>query len=948
EEQIKTCCLWMIELEHVIKKDNEYVRWDAITEMDEHNRPIHTFQVCNVMEPNQNNWLRSNWISRQAAQKVYVELRFTLRDCNSIPWVSGTCKETFNLFYHETDEAHGVKFRPAQYTKIDTIAADESFTQMDLGDRILKLNTEVREVGPINRKGFYLAFQDIGACIALVSVRVYYKKCPFTLRNLASFPDTVPRVDSSSLVEVRGACVDHAEERDTPKLFCGADGDWLVPLGRCVCSVGYEEIDACRPGFYKAYAGNIKCSKCPPHSFSYGEASAICRCEKGFFRAEKDPPTMACTRPPSRPRNLMFNLNDTCLLLEWSPPSDTGGRRDLTYNVQCKRCGPEPDRCQQCEDELRFLPGPLGLTNATVTVVDFSAHANYTFEIESLNGVSDMSSFPRPVAIITVSPSLVGALKKDWASPNSIALSWQQPEQTTLPIIDYEVKYYEKVLKYSAYDSKAPSVIVSGLKPATWYVFSVRTRTAAGYSSYSPKYEYETTGDSSNMASDQGQVLVIVTAAVGGFTLLVILTLFLLITGSKLHKKQTARTPLHCIDYSLCLSTVPYPGIKTYVDPDTYEDPTQAVHEFTKEIDPSRIRIERVIGAGEFGEVCSGRLRTPGKKEIAVAIKTLKGGYVERQRWDFLREASIMGQFDHPNIIRLEGVVTKSRPVMIVVEYMENGSLDSFLRQHDGHFTVIQLVGMLRGIASGMKYLSDMGYVHRDLAARNILVNSNLVCKVSDFGLSRVLEDDPEAAYTTTGGKIPIRWTAPEAISYRKFSSASDAWSYGIVMWEVMSYGERPYWEMSNQDVILSIEEGYRLPAPMGCPVALHQLMLHCWQKERNHRPKFTDIVSFLDKLIRNPSTVLKNFFLPESPGEEMDYPMFISVGDWLDSIKMSQYKSNFMAAGYNTLDSVARMSIEDVRRIGVELIGHQRRIISSIQTLHLQLLHEHEKGFHV
>ncbi|XP_075896095.1 ephrin type-A receptor 6 [Nelusetta ayraudi] len=938
--------------------------WDAITEMDEHNRPIHTFQVCNVMEPNQNNWLRSNWIPRQAAQKVYVELRFTLRDCNSIPWVSGTCKETFNLFYHETDEAHAAKFRPQQYTKIDTIAADESFTQMDLGDRILKLNTEVREVGPMSRKGFYLAFQDIGACIALVSVRVYYKKCPFTLRNLASFPDTVPRVDSSSLVEVRGACIDHAEERDTPKLFCGADGDWLVPLGRCVCSVGYEEVDgscvACHPGFYKAYAGNVKCSKCPPHSFSYGEGATICRCETGFFRADKDPPTMACTRPPSPPRNLMFNLNDTCLMLEWSPPIDTGGRRDLTYNILCKRCGPEPGRCQLCEEDLRFLPGPLGLTNGTVTVMDFSAHANYTFEIESLNGVSDMSSFPRQVAIITVStdqggPSLIGALKKDWASPNSIALSWQQPEPTTMPVLDYEIKYYEKeheLLSYSSTRTKAPSVIISGLKPATWYIFSVRTRTPAGYSSYSPKYEYKTTGDSSDLASDQGQVLVIVTAAVGGFTLLVILTLFLLITGrcqwyfkAKMTSEEKRRT-----NYQN--GHVPFPGIKTYVDPDTYEDPTQAVHEFTKEIDPSRIRIERVIGAGEFGEVCSGRLRTPGKKEIAVAIKTLKGGYVERQRRDFLREASIMGQFDHPNIIRLEGVVTKSRPVMIVVEYMENGSLDSFLRQHDGHFTVIQLVGMLRGIASGMKYLSDMGYVHRDLAARNILVNSNLVCKVSDFGLSRVLEDDPEAAYTTTGGKIPIRWTAPEAISYRKFSSASDAWSYGIVMWEVMSYGERPYWEMSNQDVILSIEEGYRLPAPMGCPVALHQLMLHSWQKERSHRPKFTDVVTFLDKLIRNPSSLLPLVediqSLPESPGEEMDYPMFISIGDWLDSIKMSQYKSNFMAAGYNTLDSVARMSIEDVRHLGVELIGHQRRIISSIQTLRLQLLHEQEKGFHV
>ncbi|KAJ8351671.1 hypothetical protein SKAU_G00231470 [Synaphobranchus kaupii] len=942
--------------------------WDTITEMDEQNRPIHTFQVCHVMEPNQNNWLRSNWIAREAAQKVYVELKFTLRDCNSIPWVSGTCKETFNLYYLEADESHGLRFRAGQYTKIDTIAADESFTQTDLGDRILKLNTEVREVGPVSRKGFYLALQDIGACIALVSVRVYYKKCPSTYRNLAIFPDTVPRVDSSSLVEVRGACVKNAEERDTPKLYCGADGDWLVPLGRCVCSVGYEELDgnclACKPGFYKAFAGNIKCTKCPPHSLSHEEGSPVCQCEKGYFRAGRDPPTMACTRPPSPPRNVVFNINETSLFLEWSPPSDTGGRKDLTYNVQCKRCGSEPRQCEPCSGGLRFVPRPQGLTNASVTVLDFTGHSNYTFEIESLNGVSELSSVPRPVAAITVStdqggPPLVGLVKKDWASQNSITLSWQEPEQPSVTVVDYEIKYYEKEheqLSYSSTRTKTASAIITGLKPATHYVFHVRAHTSSGYSSYSPKFEFETGDETSDMAADQGQVLVIVTAAVGGFALLVILTLFFLITGRcqwyiKAKMKSVEKRRAHCLN-----GHIPFPGIKTYIDPDTYEDPTQAVHEFAKEIDPSRIRIERVIGAGEFGEVCSGRLRSPSKREIPVAIKTLKGGYVERQRRDFLREASIMGQFDHPNIIRLEGVVTKSQPAMIVVEYMENGSLDSFLRKHDGHFTVIQLVGMLRGIASGMKYLSDMGYVHRDLAARNILVNSNLMCKVSDFGLSRVLEDDPEAAYTTTGGKIPIRWTSPEAIAYRKFSSASDTWSYGIVMWEVMSYGERPYWEMSNQDVILSIEEGYRLPAPMGCPVALHELMLHCWQKERSLRPRFTDMVSFLDKLICDPSSLLTlvedmesyTQSLPESPGDVSDYPLFISIGDWLDSIKMSQYKNNFLAAGFTTLDSITRMSIEDVRRIGVTLIGHQRRIVSSIQTLRLQLVHVQDKGFHV
>ncbi|XP_061891188.1 ephrin type-A receptor 6-like isoform X2 [Entelurus aequoreus] len=952
--------------------------WDAITEMDEQNRPIHTFQVCHVMELNQNNWLQSGWIQRQAAQRVYVELRFTLRDCNSIPWVSGTCKETFNLFYLQTNEPLPAvtRFRPTDYAKVDTIAADESFTQTDLGDRVLRLNTEVREVGPVTQRGFYLAFQDVGACIALVSVKVFYKRCPSTQRNLAVFPDTVPHTDSSSLVEVKGTCVENAEERDTPKLYCGADGDWLVPLGHCMCSVGHEETDgscqACKPGSFKPIAGNMKCSPCPPHSASHDQAATMCHCEKGFFRANKDPSTMACTRPPSAPRNLVSLINDTALFLQWMPPRDTGGRGDVVYNVLCQRCegdggGGVVTHCEPCEADLRFIPRPLGLTGISVAVLDFATHANYTFLVEAVNGVSGLAVAARALINVTVNthqagPALVGVIKKDWATGSSIALSWTEEEHPPLDIVDYEVKYYEKEeeqLSYSSTRTSTPSVVVSGLRAATVYVFHVRARTTAGYTAYSSNFEFSTTAEAPDVA-DQGQVLVVVTASVGGFSLLVILTLFLLITGrcqgyikARMKSEEKRRTRFRS-------GHVPFSGIKTYVDPDTYEDPTQAVEEFAREIDPSSICIDRVIGSGEFGEVCSGRLRTPSRLDMAVAIKTLKGGYMEQQRRDFLREASIMGQFNSPNIIRLEGVVTKSRPVMIVVEYMANGALDSFLRTRDGQFTVLQLVGMMRGVAAGMAYLSEMGYVHRDLAARNILVDQNLVCKVSDFGMSRVMGEDAEAAYTATvnfysdrqGGKIPIRWTAPEAIAYGKFSSASDVWSYGIVMWEVTSYGERPYWEMSNQDVVLSMEEGYRLPAPMGCPVTLHQLMLHCWQKEPSQRPRFNNVLCFLDKLIINPSGLLTlvndtNSF-PESPDDLPDYPLFISIGDWLDSIKMSQYKNNFIAAGYTTLDSIATMSIDDIRRIGICLIGHQRRIISSIQSLRLQFHHIQQSGFQV
>ncbi|XP_010122585.1 PREDICTED: ephrin type-A receptor 3-like, partial [Chlamydotis macqueenii] len=522
---------------------------------------------------------------------------------------------------------------------------------------------------------------------------------------------------------------------------------WSLKLYSCYFA-------ACRPGFYKASAGNVKCAKCPPHSSTYEDASLNCRCEKNYFRSEKDPPSMACTRPPSAPRNVISNINETSVILDWTWPLDTGGRKDVTFNIICKKCGGNIKMCEPCSDNVRFLPRQTGLTNTTVTVVDLLAHTNYTFEIDAVNGVSDLSTLSRQFAAVSITtnqaaPSPITVIRKDRTSRNSVSLSWQEPEHPNGIILDYEVKYYEKQEQETSYTilrAKGTNVTISGLKPDTTYVFQIRARTAAGYGTNSRKFEFETSPDSFSISSENSQVVMIAISAAVAIILLTVVVYVLIgrFCGYKKSKHGTDEKRLHFGNGHLKL-----PGLRTYVDPHTYEDPNQAVHEFAKELDASNISIDKVVGAGEFGEVCSGRLKLPSKKEISVAIKTLKVGYTEKQRRDFLGEASIMGQFDHPNIIRLEGVVTKSKPVMIVTEYMENGSLDSFLRKHDAQFTVIQLVGMLRGIASGMKYLSDMGYVHRDLAARNILINSNLVCKVSDFGLSRVLEDDPEAAYTT-------------------------------------------------------------------------------------------------------------------------------------------------------------------------------------------------------
>uniref|UniRef100_A0A4W6FKJ2 receptor protein-tyrosine kinase n=1 Tax=Lates calcarifer TaxID=8187 RepID=A0A4W6FKJ2_LATCA len=893
-------------------------QWDAINEMDEYFSPIHTYQVCNVLcVPSQNNWLRTGWIPREGARRIYIEVKFTLRDCNSMPGVLGTCKETFNLYYYESDRAVGSAIRENQFIKIDTIAADESFTGVDLGVRRLKLNTEVRGVGPLNRRGFYLAFQDIGACIALTSVRVYYKRCVGVSRNLAVFTDVVTGADSSSLVEVRGQCVDHAEERDTPKMYCSAEGEWLVPIGRCVCSAGFEEhrdsCVACEVGFYKPVAGDGLCGKCPQHSHSETRAAISCPCDSNFYRAADDPPAAPCSRPPSAPINVISSVNGTSVNLEWDRPLDTGGRSDLQYSVLCQKCSGEGGTCEDCASSpgVRFVPRQTGLTEPWVTVLNLVAHTNYSFRILAMNAVTHLSNEPSLYAIVNITtnqaaPSEVLAIRQENTSQNSVTLLWHEPDQPNGVILEYDIKYYEKdneEQSYSTLKSKNTSARVSGLKPGTKYIFQVRARTSAGCGRFSQNVEIQT--------------------GKAGVCVLHFLANASALLSHKMCMCMQARwrlvddliSPSHHSVELLEFSFMSFPDARFYIDPHTYEDPCQAVHEFAREIEASRIKIEKIIGSGEFGEVCYGRMRLPGKRDIPVALKTLKAGYTEKQKRDFLAEASIMAQFDHPNVIRLEGVVTQSKPVMIITEYMENGSLDSFLRRHDGQFTIIQLVGLLRGIAAGMTYLSDLGYIHRDLAARNILVNSNLVCKVSDFGLSRVLEDDPDAAYTTSGGKIPIRWTAPEAIAYRKFSSSSDVWSYGVVMWEVMSYGERPYWNLTNRDVIKSVEEGYRLPAPMGCPAALHTLMLDCWQKDRNERPRFCQIVTVLDKLIRNPEN-LKSMdtlcSLNSPPLMERAIPDFSScnsVDEWLDTIKMGRYKDHFAAGGYHTLGHVISMN---------------------------------------
>ncbi|XP_068197895.1 protein tyrosine kinase 2 beta, b isoform X2 [Antennarius striatus] len=256
-------------------------------------------------------------------------------------------------------------------------------------------------------------------------------------------------------------------------------------------------------------------------------------------------------------------------------------------------------------------------------------------------------------------------------------------------------------------------------------------------------------------------------------------------------------------------------------------------------ISRSDIVLGKILGEGFFGEVYDGVYNKDNGERVNVAVKTCKDCSPDVME-KFMSEAVIMKNLNHQHIVKLIGIIEED-PVWIVMELYQYGELGNYLTQNQNKLTNITLVLFSLQICKALVYLEGVNMVHRDIAVRNVLVASPECVKLGDFGLSRYIED--EEYYKASVTRLPIKWMAPESINFRRFTTASDVWMFAVCMWEIMSFGQQPFFWLENRDVINQLEQGIRLPKPDTCPPALYSLMTRCWSYDPRERPNFTELV---------------------------------------------------------------------------------------------------------
>ncbi|XP_004871907.1 tyrosine-protein kinase receptor Tie-1 isoform X1 [Heterocephalus glaber] len=481
------------------------------------------------------------------------------------------------------------------------------------------------------------------------------------------------------------------------------------------------------------------------------------------------------------------------------------------------------------------------------------------------------ASPPARVLLPPSGPPAPRHLQAQALSDSEIQLTWQRPEAPSGPISKYIVEVQVAggsgdPLWMDVDRPEETSTIVSGLNASTRYLFRVRA-SVQGLGDWSNTVEEATLGNGlqsegpvqESRAAEEGLDQQLVLAVVGSIsatclTILAALLALVCIRRSCLHQRRTftyqsgsgEETILQFSSGTLTLTRRPKP------QPEPLNYPVLEWEDIT---------FEDLIGEGNFGQVIRAMIKKDGLKMNA-AIKMLKEYASENDHRDFAGELEVLCKLGHhPNIINLLGACENRGYLYIAIEYAPYGNLLDFLRksrvletdpafarEHGTASTLSsqQLLRFASDAANGMQYLSEKQFIHRDLAARNVLVGENLASKIADFGLSR----GEEVYVKKTMGRLPVRWMAIESLNYSVYTTKSDVWSFGVLLWEIVSLGGTPYCGMTCAELYEKLPQGYRMEQPRNCDDEVYELMRQCWRDRPYERPPFAQIALQLGRML--------------------------------------------------------------------------------------------------
>ncbi|MBN3302201.1 TIE1 kinase, partial [Amia calva] len=566
-----------------------------------------------------------------------------------------------------------------------------------------------------------------------------------------------------------------------------------------------------------------------------------------------------CPEPTQRPDIDLVSVDGRNVTVRWSlpeNPSKASGFLAMLY-------GPNQKKVWQEATSLNVL---------STKFHNLEYYRDYQVVVMLVNCETlGPASNPVPIRIESQGPSPPRNLEADLVSINTVRLKWQPPLDPNGGIVKYVIEYHpvgESGLHQwvDTDDGNKTTKDITALNDSTNYQFRVRavSKVPGPWSKFvnvwtnwhGPPSFTPTTQEVEGRPGGEGyQLLLAVVSSVSVTCLTILLALLGLfcIRKTLLHRRKTftyqsgsgEETILQFNSGTLTLTRRPKPQSEPLTYPILeWED----------------IKFEDVIGEGNFGQVIKAMIKKDGSK-MSAAVKMLKEFASENDHRDFAGELEVLCKLGHhPNIINLIGACENRGYLYIATEYAPYGNLLDFLRksrvletdpafakEHGTASTLTsqQLLQFAVDVATGMHYLSEKQFIHRDLAARNVLVGENLMAKIADFGLSR----GEEVYVKKTMGRLPVRWMAIESLNYSVYTTKSDVWSFGVLLWEIVSLGGTPYCGMTCAELYEKLPQGYRMEKPRNCDDEVYELMRQCWRDRPYERPTFAQISVQLNRM---------------------------------------------------------------------------------------------------